>query len=84
MKKRWYVYILKMADNSLYTGVTIDLKKRLKSHASGKGSKYVRSRLPIKEIHMGEALDKTEAMQLEYRIKQLDKKDKIKTLLGEL
>jgi putative endonuclease len=83
MKKRWYVYILKMADNSLYTGVTIDLKKRLKSHASGKGSKYVRSKLPIKEVYMGEVMTKSEALKKEYAIKQLKKENKIKTLLGE-
>jgi len=83
MDKRWFVYILKMADESLYTGVTVDLKKRLKSHASGKGSKYVRSKLPIKEIYMGEAMTKTDAMKKEYVIKQMKKENKIKALLEE-
>jgi putative endonuclease len=83
MNKRWYIYILKMADDSLYTGVTVDLKKRLKSHASGKGSKYVRSKLPIKEIYMGEAMTKIDAMKKEYAIKQLPKDKKIDALWND-
>jgi len=42
---RWLVYILRCSDGSLYTGITIDLSKRLEAHADGKTSKYTRSRL---------------------------------------
>jgi len=82
VKDSWYVYILKMADNSLYTGVTNNLKQRLKKHGSGKGSKYVRSKLPIKEVYLGEVMTKTEAMKKEYFIKRLKKEDKINSLIG--
>ena len=81
VKDSWCVYILKMADGSLYTGATNNLKQRLKKHGSGKGSKYVRSRLPIKEVYMGEVMTKSEALKMEYAIKQLKKEDKIKALL---
>ena len=81
VKDSWYVYILKMADGSLYTGATNNLKQRLKKHGSGKGSRYVRSRLPIKEVYMGEVMTKSEALKMEYAIKQLKKEDKIKALL---
>ena len=80
VKDSWYVYILKMADGSLYTGATNNLKQRLKKHGSGKGSRYVRSRLPIKEVYMGEVMTKSEALKMEYAIKQLKKEDKIKAL----
>ena len=84
VKDSWYVYILKMADGSLYTGATNNLKQRLKKHGSGKGSRYVRSRLPIKEVYMGEVMTKSEALKMEYAIKQLKKEDKIKALIGEI
>jgi putative endonuclease len=76
----WFVYILRMNDDSLYTGATYDLKRRIETHLSGKGSKYVRAKLPIKEVYAGEMMTKSEALKLEYKIKQLNKKDKINTL----
>ncbi|MTI86231.1 MAG: GIY-YIG nuclease family protein [Firmicutes bacterium] len=45
--QHWYLYILECEDGSLYTGITKDLDKRIKAHKAGKGSRYVRSRLPI-------------------------------------
>lgn len=83
VKDTWYVYILRMADNSLYTGATNNLKQRIKKHGAGKGSKYVRSRLPIKEIYMGEAMTKSEALKKEYAIKQMKKGDKINALFQD-
>jgi putative endonuclease len=43
----WHLYILLCADKSLYVGITQDVEERLKKHRSGKGSKYVASRLPV-------------------------------------
>ena len=83
VKDSWYVYILRMADGSLYTGATNNFKQRLKKHGSGEGSKYVRSRLPIKEVYISEAMTKSEALKKEYAIKQLKKENKIKALIGE-
>jgi len=45
--KCWYLYILRCCDNSLYTGITLDIHKRMQAHKIGHGSKYVRSRLPF-------------------------------------
>jgi len=45
--QHWYLYILKCTDGSLYTGITNDLDERIKAHMAGKGSRYVRSRLPV-------------------------------------
>ena len=83
VKDSWYVYILKMADGSLYTGATNNFKQRLKKHGSGKGSKYVRAKLPIKEVSVGIAMTKSEALKKEYAIKQLKKGDKINALFED-
>ena len=50
-KPKYFVYILRCADASLYTGVTNDIPHRLKEHNRGKGSAYVRSRLPAKLVY---------------------------------
>lgn len=50
-----YVYILRCADGSLYTGWTTDLQRRLASHNSGKGAKYTRSRLPVELVYQNDS-----------------------------
>ena len=72
-----YVYILRCNDNSLYTGWTNNLEKRLKVHASGKGAKYTKARLPIELVYFEEFEDKIEAMRREYAIKKLTRKEKL-------
>ena len=75
-----YVYILKCSDNTLYTGWTTSLEKRLKAHNSGKGAKYTRVRLPVEIVYFEEFEDKKEAMKREYAIKQLSRQEKIKLI----
>lgn len=75
-----YVYILKCADNSLYTGWTNNLDKRIKAHAEGKGAKYTKARLPIELVYFEEYEDKREAMKREYAIKQLKRKEKLELI----
>ncbi len=77
-----YVYILKCSDNTLYTGWTNDLVKRLKAHNSGKGSKYTRNRLPVEFVYLEEFEDKIEAMKKEYFIKRLKKQEKLELIKG--
>ena len=69
-----YVYILKCCDDSLYTGWTNNLEKRLKAHSTGKGAKYTRAKLPVELIYYEEYEDKIEAQKREYAIKQLPRK----------
>lgn len=66
-----YVYILRCADGSLYTGWTNDLKRRVKAHQSGHGAKYTRSHGPVELVYSEELADKAEALKREYAIKQL-------------
>ena len=75
-----YVYILKCADNSLCTGWTNNLDKRIKAHAEGKGAKYTKARLPIELVYFEEYQDKREAMKREYAIKQLKRKEKLELI----
>ena len=79
-----YVYILKCADNSLYTGWTNNLDKRIKAHAEGKGAKYTKARLPIELVYFEEYQDKREAMKREYAIKQLKRKEKLELIKKQL
>ena len=72
------VYMVECSDKSIYTGITTDIDRRLKQHSSGKGSKYVRRRLPIKLCWSSEWMDKSSALKEEYRIKQLTPQDKRK------
>lgn len=75
-----YVYILRCNDDSLYTGWTNNLEKRLKTHLAGKGAKYTKARLPVELVYYEEFEDKIEAMKREYKIKQLSRKEKLKLL----
>jgi putative endonuclease len=75
---KYYVYIVLCSDGSLYTGVTNDIKKRLKAHNMGKaGAKYTRGRRPVTLVYKKEFPDKSSALKEEYRIKQLNKIEKI-------
>ncbi|MEC7911337.1 MAG: GIY-YIG nuclease family protein [Pseudomonadota bacterium] len=74
----WIVYILKCSDESLYTGITNNLEKRLQLHASGKGSKYTRGRGPLKLVHQERFKTRSLASKRELFIKKLNRLDKIK------
>ena len=75
-----YVYILRCSDNSLYTGWTNNLDKRIKTHSEGKGAKYTKARLPVELVYFEEFEDKISAMKREYAIKKLTRVDKIKLI----
>lgn len=69
-------YILKCADNTLYTGWTTDLQKRLNAHNQGKGAKYTRSRRPVTLVYHEIFETKEEAMRREAAIKKLSRPQK--------
>ena len=71
-----YTYILKCKDDSLYTGWTNDLKKRITSHNAGKGAKYTKARRPVELVYYEEFQTREEAKKREYAIKQLSRKEK--------
>lgn len=70
------VYMLKCKDDTFYTGYTNNLEKRLKLHENGKGAKYTRGRGPFQVVYTESFPTKKQAMQREYKIKQLTRKEK--------
>jgi putative endonuclease len=77
---KWFVYLLKTVNNTLYCGYTNDLNKRIKTHNDGKGAKYTKTRLPVRLVYT-ECFDtKREAMKREYQIKQLTRQQKLKLI----
>ena len=75
-----YVYILKCKDDSLYTGWTNNLEKRVQAHKSGKGAKYTRAKLPVELVYFEEFEDKIDAMKREYEIKKLPRIKKLELI----
>ena len=78
--KRNYTYMVKCSDGTLYTGWTTDLEHRVKAHNDGEGAKYTRSRRPVELVYYEEYATKAEAMNREYSIKQLTRKQKEKLI----
>ena len=76
MAEAW-VYILRCADGSLYTGWTVNVERRLASHRSGRGSRYTASRLPVEFVLAVAMADRGAAMREEARIKGLDRRAKL-------
>ena len=67
----YYVYILKCSDNTLYTGITTDLTRRVEEHNhSSKGAKYTRVRRPVELVYSEECGDRSVASKREYQIKK--------------
>ena len=81
--KKWVVYLVRCSDKSLYCGISNDYKNRLIEHNSGKGAKYTRSRRPVDLVGISSEMTKSEALKLEYRIKQLPAGKKIAALTGK-
>lgn len=83
MDKKAYVYILECSDATYYTGYTTNVKNRLKMHNLGKGAKYTCARRPCKLVYVKECDSKSSAMKLEYRIKQMSRKEKGDLIQGK-
>ena len=66
-----WVYILRCADGTLYTGWTFDTEARLAAHNCGKGARYTASRLPVEMVYRERVASKNEALRREHRIKRM-------------
>ena len=76
----FYVYLLRCADGTLYTGYTDDPVRRTKVHNAGKGAKYTCARLPVELVYQEACADKSAALRREYEIKQLTRVQKLKLI----
>lgn len=77
--KDWFVYILRCSDNSLYTGITIDLDRRLLEHNGDnqKGARYTRARRPVKLVYQEHFDNRSLASQRESALKKLSRQQKL-------
>ena len=74
--ERWTVYILRCKDGTLYTGITKDIKRRVKQHNDGKGSKYTKNRRPVKVVYKEKKMGRANALVREAEIKHYSKEKK--------
>ena len=80
---KWYVYILQCRDNSLYTGITTDIQRRVEEHNNRtEGAKYTRSRRPVKLVYQESCIDRSSASKREVEIKKL-RTDKKRSLINQ-
>jgi putative endonuclease len=71
-----YVYMVRCADGSLYTGWTTDVARRVAQHNAGRGARYTRMHRPVELVYREEAPDRSTAMRREVTIKKLDRERK--------
>ena len=74
-----FVYVLRCADDTLYTGYTTDVERRVDEHDAGEGAKYTRGRTPVELVYVESHETRSEAMSREHEIKQFsrDRKERL-------
>ncbi len=78
----WSLYIIQTAQNHLYTGITTDVPRRLRQHQSGKGAKALRGKGELRLVFSRQLGDRSLALRMEYRIKQLSRAQKEKLIVS--
>ena len=78
--KTWFLYMIRCKDNSLYTGVTLDIQRRFEEHqdsaGSGKGAKFLRGKGPLALVYSTSVATHSGALKLEYKTKKMSKAKK--------
>jgi len=82
--ERWYLYVLECADQTLYTGISPNLARRLKLHNSGRGAAYTKTRRPVKLLGAWVYRNRQEALKAEFAFKQLQRSSKLKHITQKL
>jgi putative endonuclease len=82
----WSVYIIRCGDDSLYTGITTELARRLREHGGegAAGAKYLRGRGPLQLVYSCAAGSRGEALRIERRLKKLPRKKKDMLIAGDI
>lgn len=78
-----FCYIVQCVDGTYYTGYTNDIDKRIRAHNSGRGAKYVKTRLPVVLVYVERYDSKVEAMRREYVIKRMTRRQKTILVRGQ-
>ncbi|MGG8085838.1 GIY-YIG nuclease family protein [Klebsiella aerogenes] len=79
----WFLYLIRTADNRLYTGITTDVPRRFLQHQEGKGARALRGKGELALAFSQKVGDHSLALRLEYRIKQLTKRQKERLVAGD-
>ena len=74
---KYFAYMLICSDNTIYSGFSTDLQKRVDTHNRGKGAKYTRSRLPVRLAYWEEFSEKSDALKREYAFKKMKRSQKL-------
>lgn len=75
-----YVYIVECADQTLYTGWTTDVARRVRAHNTGRGARYTQQHGPVRLVYVEEQPDRSTAMKRELQIKRLSRAGKLKLI----
>ncbi len=78
--QKWYLYIVRCRNGSLYTGIATDVERRFAEHQANKGSKYLRGRGPLKLVFKKQIGKKELALKIERLVKRLPKLKKEKLI----
>ncbi|WP_222615258.1 GIY-YIG nuclease family protein [Persicimonas caeni] len=79
MSSEWYLYVLECVDETLYTGITTDLERRLHEHNhTAKGAKYTRCRRPVELVASWTYESRSDAASAEWHFKQLTRRQKLR------
>jgi putative endonuclease len=73
----WFLYIVQCRDETLYTGITTDISRRLKEHNAKKGAFYTQNKTPVKLVYQESMVNQSEASKREAQIKRLTRKEKL-------
>ncbi len=76
----WSVYMILCTDNTLYTGISIDVSRRYKQHETGQGAKYFRGRQPKQLVYLEPGHNRSSATKREIDLKKLNKLEKAKLI----
>jgi len=77
----YFIYILRCSDNTLYTGISTDVTRRILEHnSSEKGAKYTKIRRPVELVYTEKSENRSSASKREYAIKKLSRKEKLELI----
>ena len=82
--ERWFLYLIRCKDGSLYTGITTDVKRRFEEHKGSRGSKYLRGKAPLELVLKKKIGNKGLALKIEDRVKKLTKIKKELLVKGKI
>ncbi|MEG2085115.1 MAG: GIY-YIG nuclease family protein [Clostridia bacterium] len=74
---KFYIYLLRCADDTLYCGFTNNVEARVRAHNESKGAKYTKARLPVKLVYTEEYETKSQALKREIAIKKMTRQEKL-------